>query len=58
MVQESEKRRAAIAGVVVGARNRMVVVEVALRLLTETVEGLALSLQGVDNVQRGDGLSL
>jgi hypothetical protein len=36
----------------------MVVVEVALRLLTETVEGLALSLQGVDNVQRGDGLSL
>ena len=27
-------------------------------LTTETVEGAALSLEGVDNVERGDGLSL
>lgn len=28
------------------------------RLTTETVEGTALSLEGVDNVERGDGLAL
>ena len=28
------------------------------RLTTETVKGTALSLQGVDNVERCDGLSL
>lgn len=28
------------------------------RLTTETVQGAALALQGVDNVQGGDGLAL
>jgi hypothetical protein len=28
------------------------------RLTTETVEGSALTLEGVDNVERGDGLAL
>jgi hypothetical protein len=28
------------------------------RLTTETVEGAALSLEGIDNVERGDGLAL
>jgi len=28
------------------------------RLTTETVEGSALALEGVDNVERGDGLAL
>jgi hypothetical protein len=27
-------------------------------LTTETVQGAALSLQGVDNIERGDGLAL
>jgi hypothetical protein len=34
------------------------VTKCAIRLTTETVQGAALSLQGVDNVQRGDGLAL
>ena len=29
-----------------------------MRLTTETVEGTALTLEGVDNVERGDGLAL
>ena len=28
------------------------------RLTTETVQGAALSFQGIDNVERGDGLAL
>ena len=28
------------------------------RLATETVQGAALALEGVDNVERGDGLAL
>ena len=31
---------------------------VAGHLTTETVEGTTLALQGVDNVERGDGLAL
>ncbi len=31
---------------------------IARRLSTETVKGSALSLEGVDDVERGDGLSL
>jgi hypothetical protein len=46
------------------SRMREVVVErtanqrMMLRLTTETVQGAALALQGVDDIQGGDGLAL
>jgi hypothetical protein len=57
-VGESEKRRRKRVTVAVQSVCRVWRKERTLRLLAETVEGLALSLQSVDNIQGSNSLSL